>query len=223
MTRKAIYDFGLLDGVDHVAVALSGGKDSLTLLEMLTKISGRGTAPFKVTGVHVGGEFSCGASIQRKWIEQACKELGVDLVVREETKAPTECYSCSRRRRTMLFEMAKEAGATTVAFGHHREDNIETLLMNLLHKGERGGMQPKVVMRNYGITIVRPLIYVEESDIIAFAKQKGFYRITCQCPIGQNSVRRKTGELIEMLEGLFPNARVNLSYAAMKEKDHAST
>lgn len=220
--RKAIYDFGLLDGVSHLSVALSGGKDSLTLLAMLARVNGKGCPPVKITGLHVGGAFSCGASIQRGWIEKMCASLKIELVVREETQAPTECYSCSRRRRTLLFAMAKEVGATHIAFGHHRDDNIETLLMNLLHKGEMGGMQPKVDMLNYGITIVRPLIYAEQSDIIAFAKQQGFYRITCQCPIGQHSMRRKTSELIDTLEHLFPNTRVNLSYAALKEAHRAT-
>ncbi len=126
-----------------------------------------------------------------------------------------ECYSCSRERRSLIFDAAKSVGATTVAFGHHRDDSVQTLLMNLLHKAEFAAMLPKVPMHDYGVTIMRPLIYVSEEEIREFAKMYGFNRIVCQCPVGQNSMRKKTKDLIASLEKEFPNARDNLSDASM--------
>ncbi len=150
-TRKAIYDFKLLDGVTKVAVALSGGKDSLALLFLLKAISGHGIQPLDITAIHVGGEFSCGAGIGKGYLQAICEALQIPLIQRQSTKTldTLECYSCSRERRSLLFAAAKEAGCTTIAFGHHKDDNAQTILMNLLHKGEFAGNLPKLYMRQY--------------------------------------------------------------------------
>lgn len=216
-TRKAMYDYKMVDGVEHVAVALSGGKDSLTLLFLLNAITGRGFPGFKITAIHISGEFTCGAGVNLPYLEAICKTLNVPLITRESTQKleTLECYSCSRERRTLLFEAAKQVGATTIAFGHHQDDNAQTLLMNLLHKGEFSGNLPKIRMHDYGVTIIRPLIYISEQSIISFAKNNGFIRITCQCPVGQHSMRRQTELLLREIEHLYPNARSNLSQASL--------
>lgn len=213
--RKALFEYKLLEGVDHVAVALSGGKDSLTLLLMLHAISGRGFQNFKVTALHVDGPVSCGAQIGSNFLRAFCEQLHIPLIVRTPAskEAPSECYSCSRERRKMLFAMAKESGCSTIAFGHHSDDHVQTLIMNLLHKGEFAGLLPKVHMIKYGITIIRPLFFVRESEIRNFAKASGFQRLTCNCPFGQQSMRKKTEILLEKMEDLYPNARVNLKRA----------
>lgn len=215
-TRKALYDFDLIEEKNHIAIALSGGKDSLTLLFMLHAISGKGFPPFKITAIHVGGTYSCGAGLGKGYLHKITETLGIDYI--ECTSAPLpklECYSCSRERRRLLFEAAKNAGADTIAFGHHRDDNAQTTMMNLLQKGEFAGMLPKVPMHRYGVTIIRPLIFVEEKEIRLFARQQGFERILCQCPVGQNSVRKKTDQLLNDLQELFPEARANLSKAVL--------
>lgn len=215
--RKALFDYQMLDGSHKVAVALSGGKDSLTLLFMLHAISGRGFPPFEIHAIHVNGEFSCGAGVNLSYLEGICKKLGVNLLIRESTQKleTLECYRCSRERRSLIFEAAKSVGATTIAFGHHRDDNAETVLMNLLHKAEFSGNQPKLHMMDYGVTLIRPLIYVAEKDVQEFAKQQGFARILCRCPVGQHSMRSKVGQLIEELERYFPNARENIAQAGL--------
>jgi tRNA(Ile)-lysidine synthase TilS/MesJ len=215
MCRKALYEFEMLES-DKVAVALSGGKDSLTLLHLLKAISGRGFPELKLYGVHVGGEFSCGASVSENFLRERCHELGVELIVRQGTqrRETLECYSCSRERRKLIFEAAKEAGAGIVAFGHHRDDSIETLLMNLFHKAEFAANLPKVFMHDYGVTIIRPLILIREHDIRTFAKQHGFARITCQCPVGQVSMRKQVKDLLTEWERVFPNLRENLAQAS---------
>lgn len=215
--RKALYDFDMLEGVSHLAVALSGGKDSLTLLYMLKAISGRGFLPFDITAITVTGEFTCGASVNNNQLKTTCDALKVPLVICESTKTldTLECYGCSRERRALIFDAAKKAGCTTIAFGHHRDDNAETVLMNLLHKGEFAGHLPKLYMHAYGVHIIRPLIYVPEADIREFAKLYGFSRITCRCPVGQRSLRKKTDDLLEQIEMLYPNARANIASAGL--------
>lgn len=87
--------------------------------------------------------------------------------------------------------------------------------MNLLHKGEFAGNLPKLTMVDYGVTILRPLIFISENEIKAFSKQQGFARIVCKCPVGQESYRRKTDDLLSQIETLYPNARANLAQAAL--------
>lgn len=215
--RKALFDFKMLDGVTNLAVALSGGKDSLCLLYMLKAISGRGFPPFSLHAIHVGGEFSCGAGVNQSYLQNVCHELGINFITRESNQKleTLECYSCSRERRRLIFDAAKSVGAETIAFGHHRDDNAQTVLMNLLHKGEFAGNLPKIRMQEYGVTIIRPLIYIAEQDIRTFAQQQGFARIMCRCPVGQRSMRRQTEELLQQIEALYPNARENIAKAGI--------
>lgn len=215
--RKALYDFKMLENVKSLAIALSGGKDSLTLLLLLSAIKGRGFQDFDINAIHVNGEFSCGAGVNLDYLKRICGELKVNFVARESTmKLETlECYSCSRERRRLIFEAAKEAGSTTVAFGHHRDDSAQTVMMNLLHKGEFAGNLPKIEMYEYGVTIIRPLIYIAENDIHTFAKNQGFLRLMCRCPVGQHSMRKKVDQLITEIEALYPNARENIAKAGL--------
>jgi tRNA(Ile)-lysidine synthase TilS/MesJ len=215
--RKALYDFSMLDGAEKVAVALSGGKDSLALLFLLHAVRGRGFPPFDLIAINVGGEFSCGAGIDERFLRSICRELDVPLVERVSNKKreELECYSCSRERRNLIFDAAKEHGATTIAFGHHRDDSAQTLLLNLLHKAEFAANLPKLHMHHYGVTIIRPLIYIGEDDLRSFAKQYGFLRISCQCPVGQDSKRKQADRLIDQLQEVFPNARKNLARAGL--------
>jgi tRNA(Ile)-lysidine synthase TilS/MesJ len=216
-TRKALFDYKMLEGTTKVAVALSGGKDSLALLFLLKAISGKGFPELDLYAVHVSGAFSCGAGVNTDYLAGICKELDVTFLTRESTQKleTLECYSCSRERRRLLFDVAKSVGVDTIAFGHHRDDNAQTLLMNLLHKGEFAGNLPKVRMYDYGVTIIRPLIYLAESDIITFAEQHGFRRIMCRCPVGQNSMRRQVDSLLKDIEALYPNVRENIARAGL--------
>jgi tRNA(Ile)-lysidine synthase TilS/MesJ len=217
MCRKALHEFHLLEGADRVAIALSGGKDSLTLLFLLKAILGRGFPKLDIVAIHVNGAFSCGAGVDTAFLGKICNSLEVKFcsVSSAPKEGKLECYSCSRERRKKIFEIAKQEGANTVAFGHHRDDSAQTVMMNLLHKGEFAGNLPKVPMLNFGISIIRPLIFIPEQEIIAFSKMYGFARTTCQCPVGQTSLRKKTKNIIAELENDYPNAAANLASAAL--------
>lgn len=216
--RKAIFDFSLIeDKTTDVAIALSGGKDSLTLLFLLHALRGRGFPNFAIHAIHVGGEFSCGAGVSESFLKAICKELKVNFITCHSTqkREDLECYRCSRERRRLIFDAAKKEGATIIAFGHHRDDSAQTLLLNLLHKAEFAANLPKVPMQEYGVTIIRPLIYIAEESIRQFSKQYGFARITCQCPVGQNSKRKSVEALLCEIEAHFPHARGNLARAGL--------
>lgn len=215
--RKALFDFEMLKDASKLAIALSGGKDSLTLLFLLKAIAGRGFPDLDLYAIHVSGEFSCGAGVNEDYLRAICGELDVHFMTRSSTQTleKLECYSCSRERRRLLFEAAKSVGANTIAFGHHRDDQAQTVLMNLLHKAEFAGNLPKIHMQEYGVTIIRPLIYIAEQDIRIFAQQQGFARIMCRCPVGQTSMRKQTDLLLKEIEAIFPNARENIAKAGL--------
>ena len=216
--RKAIFDFSLIDEkTEKVAIALSGGKDSLSLLYLLHAIRGRGFPLFSIYAIHVDGEYTCGSGVDGGFLRGICQELDVPFIRCESTQKleTLECYRCSRERRKLIFDAAKSVGATTVAFGHHRDDSAQTLLLNLLHKAEFAANLPKVPMHHYGVTIIRPLIYIPEKLLRSFAQESGFLRISCQCPVGQNSKRKSAEQLLCKLEEHFPNARGNLARAAL--------
>lgn len=217
--RKALYHYQMLNEGDKIIIALSGGKDSLTLMHMLDRINGRGFPTISLHAVHISGAYSCGAGVDLNFLQNVCDSLSVPLSVIEthQDLETLECYSCARERRRLLFNKAKELGSRTVAFGHHRDDHVQTLLMNLLHKGEFSGNHAKVPMIKYGVTIIRPMIYVAENDIISAAQTLGFHRVMCRCPVGQKSMRRKAEELLRDIETLFPNARTNLAQAGWNQ------
>lgn len=221
--RKALYDFKMIEE-KNITIALSGGKDSLTLLLMLKAISQRGF-DFNIQAVHVSGSFSCGPGVATALIQEICDFLKVPLTIVEsqQTLSTLECYSCSRKRRTLLFEAAQKAGSSLIAFGHHRDDQAQTLMLNMLHKGEFASMLPKLTMHRYQVTLIRPLIYLSEDQITGFAKQCGFQKILCQCPVGQNSMRQKIKQMLYDLETLFPNARSNIADIGLKHGSDKAT
>lgn len=211
--RKALYDYQLITD-ERIAIALSGGKDSLTLLYLLSAISGRGFPKLDLMAIHINGAYTCGASISEDFLRAICAKLGVKFHLETQSEAKQQgCYPCSRERRRLIFAAAKSLGYTTIAFGHHQDDFTQTLLMNLLHKGEFATNLPKIEMLHYGVTLIRPLLYITERDILNFAVQEGFHRVVCKCPLGQNSMRKKTDHLLSYLEKQFPNARTNLALA----------
>lgn len=215
--RKALFDFSMIEEKKKIAIALSGGKDSLTLLFLLHAISGKGFPEIDIHAIFIDGDFSCGAGISTDFLKGICNKMNIPLTVREvkQDGKKLSCYPCSRNRRSLIFNIAKELGIDTIAFGHHREDSIQTLLLNLLHKAEFSAMMPKIKMHEYGVTIIRPLIYLSEKEIISFAKQHDFLRITCQCPFGQTSKRQNVKNLLTQLERDFPNTRANLFKASL--------
>jgi len=214
--RKALFDFSMLQNVNSLAVALSGGKDSLCMLIMLKAILGRGFEKKDIFAIHIDGDYSCGPSYERKFLKKICDELDVKIFFEnlKNNFKDIDCYACARQRRKLIFDIAKKHEINTVAFGHHRDDNIQTLILNLFHKAEFEGMLPIIKFKKFDMTVIRPMIYVEENEIIKFAKYYQFLRTFCKCPIGQTSKRKEVKRIINEIEKKFPNIKSNLSQAS---------
>ena len=215
LIRKACHMFGLINNDDHIAVSLSGGKDSLALLLNLHAIQGY-DFKFKLSAVHVTGSQTCGAGVSVQHLKKICDDLNIDLHILEQKGIHTSCYPCSYERRSLIFRFSKSHGMNKVAFGHHADDTIETLLMNLLHKGKLNAMHPSLYMKHYGIVIIRPLIFVRERMIIQYVKEKSLLRVMCKCPIGAQSLRFQTKQLMNELVRTFPNSESNLLHVALQ-------
>jgi len=197
---KAIHDYSLIDDGDRIVVAVSGGKDSLTLIKFLSQIKSWAPVDFELFAVHIRADQSCGGSVDTDGLIRIFDELGVahrlaDIEVTDED-GKTTCFWCSWNRRKALFKLAEELGCNKVALGHHKDDIVETMLMNLIYNGEVSAMNPRQEMFGGKITIIRPLCYVEEGMIRKYAREIGIPEQKSECPFGKDSKRQYIKDFI---------------------------
>ena len=222
LVGRASKDFDLLEHGDRVMVGVSGGKDSYTLLYLLREIQKRVPFDFKVIAVNLDqGHPGFPADMLRGWFEAQGYEhrmVHKDTLSIVKDKVPegkTYCSMCSRLRRGILYQVAHELGATKIALGHHRDDIIETLMLNLLYAGQIKAMAPRLVSDDQRNIVIRPLAYVAEEDIIEFSKEKAFPIIPCNlCGTQENLERQNVKRLIGHLHDRNPNVKGNL-FAAL--------
>lgn len=213
--RRAIREYGLIDDGDKILIGLSGGKDSLALMELLGRRSRIFRPKFELLAVHVVMRNIPYAS-DVDYLRQLAEGQGIPLVIQETSfdastdtrKSP--CFLCSWTRRKALFEIAKANGCNKIALGHHQDDILETLLMNLTHQGAFGTMPPKLTMNKFAMEIIRPLCLVSEKDLAALAAQRGYKRQLKNCPYESGSSRKEMKEILARLEAINPDARHSL-------------
>ena len=214
--HKACADYGLIEDGDHILIGLSGGKDSLLLTELLGRRSQIYKPRFRVTALHVRVRER-DYRTDMSYLERFCEEAGVPLIVRdvEIGEAPTDstspkntnpCFLCSWYRRKMLFNVAQEIGCNKIAFGHHKDDAVQTLLMNLLYQGAFASMPPMLQMEKMPIRLIRPLCLIREADIVSYAKQQNYEKQQQLCPFEHVSARENVKELLAQMEQLNPEA-----------------
>jgi len=230
---KAVNDYDLIGEGDRILIAVSGGKDSMTLLDLLNKIQGWAPVKFEVFAVHIITDFHCGGCVHKTTLTDAFREMNIEYRFKDikvlDDKGKTSCFWCSWNRRKAIFETAAELKCNKVALGHHKDDIVETMLMNLLYNGEFSAMNPKQEMFKGKITIIRPLCYVEENTIKKFAAESGLPEQLCKCPFGKDSRRKYVKEFIRQTEKTTPKiniktnifksvARVKSDYIDLKEE-----
>ena len=191
---KAIFDFKLIEDGDRILIGASGGKDSTALIEYFANRIRRPDANFSFLALHIETEFSgpLPEKIQNLFDEWQVPYENLKISVEERLKngKKMNCYWCSTQRRTELNNYAIANGFNKIALGHHADDVLETLLMNSLHKAEMATMLPSLKYEKYPVTLIRPLYYSFESEIISHAKENGFYGFTCTCNYQDNSTRK---------------------------------
>lgn len=217
--HKACADYGLIADGDKILIGLSGGKDSLALVELLGRRAQIYVPRFEVVAVHVRVRERDYQS-DLSYLEQFCADYKVPFVVRDtEIGTPDEvggsalhrqkdpCFLCSWYRRKALFRVAQDLGCNKIALGHHKDDLVETMLMNLIFQGTFGTIPPRLKMDKMPIEMVRPLCLCEEKDLRRYAELRGYRKQQKLCPFEKESSRARVKELVAELEKLNPNVR----------------
>jgi len=210
---KAIADYDMISDGDKIAVAVSGGKDSLTLLNMLSQRRKFVPIKYKLLAVHVDMGYPCH---HPKILAEYFKKIGIEYhiekidILKGKSRKDISCFWCSWNRRKALFEVTKRFNCTKLALGHHKDDIIETILLNMFFNGEISGMNPKQELFKGAITIIRPLAYVDEDLIVELAKNLEFPHHKCSCPNSVTSKRTKITEIIKKLKKDCPDIKTNI-------------
>ena len=199
LTGQAVGDFNLIEDGDRIAVAVSGGKDSYALLHVLTQLQRRAPINYELIAVNVDAGFP---GYRKDVLEAYLRQCGfqvhmestncTEIIEKKRRPGSSYCAFCARLRRGVLYTVADRLGCNKIALGHHLDDFIETLLLNQFYVGKLAAMSPKLLADNKRHTVIRPLVYVEESDIIKLTHQNEFPVIDCGCPVmGQEDQKRQ--------------------------------
>lgn len=218
-TTQAITDFNLLEDGDRIMVGLSGGKDSWALIQILDVLQKRAPIDFSIVAVNVDSGYE---GYQHTQVAAACRERGWDFhsehtsigaVIDDKLdSSDTPCSLCARLRRGVLYRLAKKTGATKIALGHHLDDFVETVLLNLFFAGALKAMPARLTSDNGEHVVIRPLVYVTEAEARAYCLERALPIIGCCCPAcGDLSLQRqRIKRLIMDLEREHPNVKSSM-------------
>jgi tRNA(Ile)-lysidine synthase TilS/MesJ len=225
--NKALGQFQLIDEDDRILVGLSGGKDSLCLLEFLARRSLIRVPHFTVEAAHIRME-NVHYETDTSYLQQFCDNLGVKLHVlttsfevdatadseptdaARRRKQKTPCFLCSWNRRKQMFNLAQELGCNKIALGHHQDDLLHTALMNLTFQGRFDTMPALLKMRKMPLSIIRPLCMIEEKDIKLYAELQGYQKQQKLCPYETFSHRADIKHIYDAIEQMNPEARYSM-------------
>lgn len=208
---KAIKDYKLVEEGDKIAVAISGGKDSLLMAKMFQELKRHGQVNFELEFIAMDPGYH--KDIRQLLIDN-CEYLEIPIKlfdanifeVADEIASDYPCYMCARMRRGALYNKAEELGCNKLALGHHFDDVIETTMLNLLCAGNFKTMLPKLNSTNFdGIQIIRPLYYIREESIIKFIQNSGIWPLNCACMVAAKKTGNKRYEIKDLIKSLGDN------------------
>lgn len=222
--RKAIDDYSMIEDGEKIAVGLSGGKDSITLLMGLKALQRFYDKKFDLIAISVNPGFDF---FNSEFLQATCKRIGVQYVeekthikeiVFDIRKEKNPCSLCANLRRGILNSVAIREGCNKIALGHNEDDVLETFFLNLLYGGSIGTFAPKSYMDRSGITLIRPLIYAPEKSIKTFVKKNNIELMPKCCPMDGVSKREDMKNLIHELQKDIPMVKTNI-YGAIKRSN----
>ena len=220
-TRKAVDDFQMIKSGDVIAVGISGGKDSLTLLYALANLRRFYPQPFtiKAITVHLGLE-----EMEFSEVAKLCEELDVEYhlveteifdIVFNQRQETNPCSLCAKMRKGALNDAIKELSCNKIAYAHHKDDLIETMLMSLLFEGRFHTFSPVTYLDRSGLTLIRPLLYVDECNIVGFRNKMNLPVVKSACPMDGHSKREYAKHLVIQLKKEHKGARDRMFRAIM--------
>lgn len=216
LARKAIDDYKMIEDGDRIAVGISGGKDSLTLLYALCGLRRFYPKKFEVEAISIKVGFE---GMDFSPVQKLCDDLGVRYTIVETQikevvfdirKEDNPCSLCAKMRKGAFNDKAKELGCNKIAYAHHKDDVIETSIMSLLFEGHYHTFSPVTYLDRMDITLIRPLIYVEECNVIGFKKKYNLPVVKNTCPADGETKREYVKNLIKQLEKENPGTRERL-------------
>ena len=219
---KAIADFAMIEEGDRIIVCLSGGKDSYAMLDILLSLRDRAPVEFELIAVNLDQKQP---DFPEEVLPNYLEELGVPYYILERdtysvvksviTEGKTTCGLCSRLRRGTLYGFAEQIGASKIALGHHRDDIVETLFLNLFFAGKLKAMPPKLLSDDRKNVVIRPMAYCKEADIAKYAQAKAFPIIPCNlCGSQANLQRQEIKHMLQSWEGQYPG-RIETIFKAL--------
>lgn len=215
LTRKAVDDYEMIRDGDKIAVGISGGKDSLTLLKALAELRRFYPHKYELTAISV----NLGYDIDYRKTEEFCKEAGVELTIEKTEiadiifnirKEPNPCSLCAKLRKGAFNDTAIRLGCNKIAYAHHRDDAIETFLMSLIYEGRVHSFSPVTYLDRKNVTLIRPLLYVNECDIVGFKNLYDLPVFRNPCPADGETKREDVKQLIRHLNDEAPGIRDRL-------------
>ncbi|HKP56242.1 MAG TPA: tRNA 2-thiocytidine(32) synthetase TtcA [Polyangiales bacterium] len=215
---RCVSDYALLQEGDRVMVCLSGGKDSYTLLSLLERLRRRSKVKFSLLAVHLDqgqpgydGKPLADFLDAHGYEHRIIREDTYSVVKEHVPEGKTYCSLCSRLRRGVLYNVAQELGCSKIALGHHRDDAIETLFLNLMFTGSLRAMPPKLVSDDGRNVVIRPLMYVAEKDIARYAAAMAFPILPCNlCGSQEQLMRKQVKRMLAEIEASAPRARESM-------------
>ena len=204
--RRAVDDYNMIEDGDKIAVGISGGKDSLTLLCALAEMRRFYPKKYDIVAITVdmgfeGSDFSEVAELCRRLnVEYRVVKTDIARIIFDVRKEPNPCSLCAKMRRGSLHAEAQAAGCNKVALGHHYDDAVETFMMNLFFEGRLGCFSPKSYLSNRKLTLIRPLLYATEKDVMYFVRKRPLPVIVSPCPEDHATERENMKQLLAELE-----------------------
>lgn len=221
-TRQAINDFNMIEENDKVAVGLSGGKDSITLLHIMKNYQKFSPVKFELIAITLNP-----GDVDNSKLHQLCKEIAVPFyeiqtdiskIVFDIKKEKNPCSLCAKLRRGALNDAAMKLGCTKVALGHHKDDAVETFVMTMFYEGRVNCFSPKSFMEKFDLSIIRPMVYVDEYMIKKAVSQYNYPIVKNPCPADGHTKRQEVKEMVKNLSSTFPNLKDKL-FSALNNSD----
>ena len=223
-TRKAVDEYQMIQEGDHIAVGISGGKDSLTLLYALHGLKRFYPNKFELSAITVDLGYE---EFDLSPVHELCQELGVPYkvvktdiahILFEERKESNPCSLCAKMRKGELNDAVKEMGCNKVAYAHHKDDIIETMLLSLIFEGRFHSFSPKTYLDRMDLTVIRPIMFVDEADVIGFKNKYNLPVVKSKCPVDGYTKRQYVKELVKQLNTEHPGAK-NRMFTAILNGD----